>query len=1149
MRGDFSSWRDERRQNLNGVLHQQGRLLLDSDWNAQTRIVLDWEDTAGRDIIGAGVAAVPADAPDSFKIKQANIVSGAVQLTVSPGRVWADGLLAYLDSPTDVIRIAEYLEPPIQTPPADPGASGTRDAVVLEVWREELNGFQLPSLLIEPALGGPDTTERVHTEIAFRLFRLTDPDDTCDSIVPSLQDDFGAKGALTVDLEAPTVTTGDCPLAEGGGYTGFEHNLYRIEIAKVNTTLPPMFKWSQFGGGIVGRGQFDATANTLEITANQQAINNCGLQQFYLEALVFDPIPPATIGLGHWKVTYGAKVTLGSNDIITIPDSTIPNNPDIFFGSVPASTDNVFFRLWNNIEAIGDFDGPAPSPLQDGILLEFDPVAGANYVAGDYWTFSVRAGEITNVTPLIDHRPPEGIQHHRVPLGILSWTSPASPAEIEDCRRIFQPLTKLSTCCSYRVGDGVHSHGDFTKVQDAIDHLPPDGGEICVLPGRYEENVKIDQRKNITIKGCGRRSEIVSPPPGNSPPAAPVIHIIESQNIKIQSLLIQADDTGIGIRLEGRPIEVLVIEEEDQPSLLDITLENLLIRAATRSAVEAEVAYNVIIRRCRVEMKDVPTVWPAIFFIGEDSLIEECVIVVEDLKRRIGGFEVINPLDAAFAEEAEAALGGVQLGGRCERIRIINNVIARGIGTGIILGSLATISVETGEPVDGPEHEPDPCFPCRPGDDSVPDPGDDTIRTVSAGDLYDILIERNRIFNMGLNGIGVVGFFNLQEVDEFISVHRLLILGNEIHHCLNRQLQAISQQMLNAMGYGGIALADVDDLVIRDNFITDNGPDFREPICGIFVLHGEGVEISRNHILNNGAKDAESDESAQNAKPGRRGGINIVFAVAPVIPFLLQGQPVPAQSGFPAVQVHGNIVSVPLGHALNVTAIGPVSVLDNQFTTRNVRRGDVNAFLAATVLIMNLGVSNELYLQLLAFMMMKNGQVNSVGTGRPGLDDRQLGKFLANGNVLFANNQCLLDLLETGVSFAYSSIFILTLDDVGFHSNQCDSNLLTDLVFFQAILFGFSVRMTDNRLKEGLFNAFFSAMTLGVFNTTTDNQSTHCLYIVGSPNLTIDHSNVSLVMLNNPIACCPFLEHKDDCFKGRQVVDTPAAQRIGFIPA
>ena len=108
MRGDFSIWRDERRQNFNGVLHQQGRVLLDADWNAQTVITNDWEDTAARDIIGAGVAGVPADAPISFKITAAAVAGGELDLTVSPGRVWADGLLAYLDASADLDASAAF---------------------------------------------------------------------------------------------------------------------------------------------------------------------------------------------------------------------------------------------------------------------------------------------------------------------------------------------------------------------------------------------------------------------------------------------------------------------------------------------------------------------------------------------------------------------------------------------------------------------------------------------------------------------------------------------------------------------------------------------------------------------------------------------------------------------------------------------------------------------------------------------------------------------------------------------------------------------------------------------------------------------------------------------------------------------------------
>src|SRR5438270_11811354 len=96
MKGDFSRIRDERNQNFAGVLHQQGRVLLDADWNAQTAITTGWEDTAGRDINGAGVAAVPADQGPAFKIVSATHAAGDqfVPLAVNPGRAWADGLLA-----------------------------------------------------------------------------------------------------------------------------------------------------------------------------------------------------------------------------------------------------------------------------------------------------------------------------------------------------------------------------------------------------------------------------------------------------------------------------------------------------------------------------------------------------------------------------------------------------------------------------------------------------------------------------------------------------------------------------------------------------------------------------------------------------------------------------------------------------------------------------------------------------------------------------------------------------------------------------------------------------------------------------------------------------------------------------------------------
>src|SRR5688572_17319059 len=110
MRGDFSAWNKDRSQNFRGTLHQQGRVLVDRDWNAQTEVFNEWQETSGRDAFGAGVAAVPAEVPTSFKVTKAEKILADpvhVDLSINKGRLWADGLL--LGSAEDVVRTATYI--------------------------------------------------------------------------------------------------------------------------------------------------------------------------------------------------------------------------------------------------------------------------------------------------------------------------------------------------------------------------------------------------------------------------------------------------------------------------------------------------------------------------------------------------------------------------------------------------------------------------------------------------------------------------------------------------------------------------------------------------------------------------------------------------------------------------------------------------------------------------------------------------------------------------------------------------------------------------------------------------------------------------------------------------------------------------------
>src|SRR5829696_7412252 len=88
-------------RNVTGVLHQQGRVTTDADLTEGELLELGWNGQAGRDIIGAGVCAVPAQEPDGFRIDSAFVTGGAVHVMVRPGRAWVDGILTRLPGAGD----------------------------------------------------------------------------------------------------------------------------------------------------------------------------------------------------------------------------------------------------------------------------------------------------------------------------------------------------------------------------------------------------------------------------------------------------------------------------------------------------------------------------------------------------------------------------------------------------------------------------------------------------------------------------------------------------------------------------------------------------------------------------------------------------------------------------------------------------------------------------------------------------------------------------------------------------------------------------------------------------------------------------------------------------------------------------------------
>jgi len=364
-----------------------------------------------------------------------------------------------------------------------------------------------------------------------------------------------------------------------------------------------------------------------------------------------------------------------------------------------------------------------------------------------------------------------------------------------------------------------------------------------------------------------------------------------------------------------------------------------------------------------------------------------------------------------------------------------------------------------------------------------------------------------------------VGFFNLLEIQEVISLENVSITGNIISRTLLRALE-VSRDNVSRYGGGAICLPDVRKLIIRDNLITDFGETPGAEVCGIFVLMGESVEISRNQIKE--TRDlSQTSNTSVSSFGGIRAGIMILFVVPPTqeiasSDFLEAGAPVFAP-GLPALRIQENVVRVAIGLALEAFGDGPFEIIGNHFgsggtvTLSDGSAADATGTLAGalTIAVLNLGVSMEATDYQTYTQIYKNDGADQFTANQIGVP------YPSNGGVLFTNNVCQLQAALSGVA-GFVSVVIASLDQVLFANNQVWLNgtpgtrdndpaaaekTSARTAFLDAFIFGVTVQVCTNRFQESLNSpVLLSGWTWGLFNITAQNISTYGLLPV--PNLT-----------------------------------------------
>ena len=462
MPSDRSRSSHDIRYNYSGVVTQQGRVILDRDFNALQQIVNSEIESDALDIIG------PCGTPDNgFAVSLA--ASGQTSpplwsppaplsppgiepfdFLVSPGTMYLGGERAVLPKVRQNGEIAtySYFDQPDWINPTNPFGSDKFstfsralrfEAVYLHVVEQEVSAAEDPDLL-DVALGGPDTTQRLRLMRYIR--RQSTPDNTCADAFTDVVNGFAARGLtfdaasmrllpaakLQVSFTETQAVSDPCDPTASGGYLGEDNQLIRVQIVTPGSAASPVqqptLAWGYDNASFIYRVAklpAGATANvsTLQLGSNPVDAFHTPIQGQLVEVLrttaVLESEPDQTAAPGS-QSTIVRCVAEPIGKFFTLAQPYDPSTQTVVLdGTLPseyASDPNpLFIRVWQGQVAF-DPTGGTPAPLTDitnqgmppglQVAITVAPGSGGGQVAapvGAYWMIAVRPSTPQGVYP------------------------------------------------------------------------------------------------------------------------------------------------------------------------------------------------------------------------------------------------------------------------------------------------------------------------------------------------------------------------------------------------------------------------------------------------------------------------------------------------------------------------------------------------------------------------------------------------------------------------------------------------------------------------------------------------------------------------------------------------------------------------------
>ena len=456
MTGDFTSvpLRPNGTQWI-GARMQQGRVLLDGDWNLN--VDADQRERQSLTVATIGEAGV-LEGSTGFEITFA--ADGTIQ--IGAGEMWIGGLQAV--NPSQLAYAAQ------EAIAALPG-NGTV-LVYLDAAVQELQPAEDPTELLDPALDGVDTVTR--TRVAWRVHAVPTQSTTCGGATSGLPPTIST-GLLDVVRTTPAMPADPCaPPDDPRGL--LPDGLLRVEVLDSGAEATARFAWSYENGSAAVAAKVAGTQVTLAPSPSTTLLPNDLVEVSTLvrrlDRLNNGPLFTAT------TVTPGA----GGSVVTLSSASSVTGNPS-----------GLCLRRWDG-QVVGAAAGVAATLAGKDVGVAFTAHPG-NYLAGDWWTVRVR-GSAADAVETLTAAPPDGVMHAVASLAVVDL---AKKAVLSDCRPTFVPLSDV------RPGTCTVTAFPGDELQAAADRLPVTGGELCLAAGTFglDNPVVIKGKQSIVVTGVG----------------------------------------------------------------------------------------------------------------------------------------------------------------------------------------------------------------------------------------------------------------------------------------------------------------------------------------------------------------------------------------------------------------------------------------------------------------------------------------------------------------------------------------------------------------------------------------------------------------------------------------------------------------------